>query len=505
MSNIHHAGDSALLVDLGAADGRSLHAATRVVRALNGVVACITGERSLYVIFDDRHAPDVSSVERALQSTIADVAQSTAVHLLPVSFAPACSLDLDELLAHAALDRAAFMQRLASLELRARHLGFRAGFAYLEGWPEEWRLPRRATSRALVTAGSFAIAATRAGFYPIDSPGGWNVLGRTSATLWNPTISPPNLIAAGDTIIVAPTLVPLAPPPLPQMNTRIDHPVAEIVEPGQLTFVTPACDWSRLDAGLAEGGPFDDVAAALANAAAGNRVDAAVLECTLVGPTLRMLEPATLAWSGGAVTLRVNCVAIDVTRSFVVDRGDVVRIGRLDDSLRGYLALAGGFDSGLPRFMPPRRLSAGDLVGNSRGTAIASSLRITSARRDRLRIRVIAGPHVIEPALLRELTTREWIVTASLDRVGIRLRASGSFSTSPPADLPSIGAQCGSVQWHPDGSLVILGPDHPITGGYLQPLTVARDDRWKLGCVMPEERITLSVENGRRAVERQYP
>src|SRR5947207_5915098 len=60
--------------------------------------------------------------------------------------------------------------------LRARYLGFRAGFAYLEGWPDP--MPRLPTSRP-VARGSFAVAGTMAGFYPIDTPGGWNVLGRT--------------------------------------------------------------------------------------------------------------------------------------------------------------------------------------------------------------------------------------------------------------------------------------------------------------------------------------
>ena len=54
-----------------------------------------------------------------------------------------------------------------------------------------------------------------------------------------------------------------------------------------------------------------------------------------------------------------------------------------------------------------------------------------------------------------------------------------------PADLPSCGMQFGTIQLHPDGSLVAMGPDHPITGGYLQPFTVVWDDRWKLGQLAP--------------------
>ena len=67
-------------------------------------------------------------------------------------------------------------------------------------------------------------------------------------------------------------------------------------------------------------------------------------------------------------------------------------------------------------------------------------------------------------------------VTPQLDRVGIRLRPLQPLGFTPPADLRSIGMQCGTVQLHPDGTLVAMGPDHPVTGGYLQPLTVLSAD-----------------------------
>ena len=49
--------------------------------------------------------------------------------------------------------------------------------------------------------------------------------------------------------------------------------------------------------------------------------------------------------------------------------------------------------------------------------------------------------------------------------------------------------QFGTLQWHPDGTLVAMGPDHPVTGGYLQPATVVSDDLWKLAQLAPGERV----------------
>ena len=98
-------------------------------------------------------------------------------------------------------------------------------------------------------------------------------------------------------------------------------------------------------------------------------------------------------------------------------------------------------------------------------------------------IRVVPGPH--EPSL----SDIECEVTPQLDRVGIRLRPLRPIGIDAPRDLPSCGMQFGSVQLHPDGSLVVMGPDHPVTGGYLQPMTVMSSELWKLAQLAPGERV----------------
>src|SRR4029078_1596255 len=91
-------------------------------------------------------------------------------------------------------------------KLTVRFLGFRPGFAYLDGWPEMWRMPRRATSRNKVPRGSFATAGAFAGFYAVESPGGWNLLGRTAAPLWDPHRDPPNPFAPRGEVEIGATM-----------------------------------------------------------------------------------------------------------------------------------------------------------------------------------------------------------------------------------------------------------------------------------------------------------
>jgi KipI family sensor histidine kinase inhibitor len=85
--------------------------------------------------------------------------------------------------------------RLASVELLSAFCGFAPGFAYLSGLTVE--VPRLATPRTRVPAGSVAVAGTWCGVYPTASPGGWRILGHTDVTLWDPARSQPALLAPG--------------------------------------------------------------------------------------------------------------------------------------------------------------------------------------------------------------------------------------------------------------------------------------------------------------------
>jgi KipI family sensor histidine kinase inhibitor len=446
------AGDRALLIDLGMVSAAQLHAAAAAVRNRQGVVGCIVGQRSLYVICDrpiDRGEwTDVTLPEATLW-------MSPRRHVVEVSFADEHAPDLPELLVHAGIDRHTFLERVSGLRLTARYLGFRAGFAYLDGWPPEWSLPRRPTSRP-VPRGSFAIAADVAGFYPIDTPGGWNLLGRTAASLWDPHRHPPNLIAAGDELtIVALTERIDVPPQPPEPRPAIEG--VELLSHGPLTTVVTAPDWRRVEQGRAPGGPFDPETAALANLRVGNREAMPLLECALVGPRLRFHQRCAVAWSGADCDLPPT--------PLIVEQGGEVTIGRLRNGLRGWLAV---------------RPLAGE-------EAWPDLLPMPAVVIDTAVIHVLPGPHETP---LRDI---ECEVTPRLDRVGIRLRPLQPIGLEAPADLPSSGMQFGTIQLHPDGSLVAMGPDHPLTGGYLQPLTVLHDDRRKLAQLTPGQRVRFVV------------
>jgi len=79
-------------------------------------------------------------------------------------------------------------------------IGFTPGFPYLGGMTEKLATPRRSTPRLVIPAGSVGIAGSQTGVYPLDSPGGWNIIGRTPIPLFRPNQDPPSLLKTGDIV-----------------------------------------------------------------------------------------------------------------------------------------------------------------------------------------------------------------------------------------------------------------------------------------------------------------
>jgi allophanate hydrolase subunit 2 len=126
------------------------------------------------------------------------------------------------------------------------------------------------------------------------------------------------------------------------------------------------------------------------------------------------------------------------------------------------VAKIGGFEG--------RALRAGDElpVGSSSGRALAGAIPTVSDPPDPAAVQVFAGPHLARfaAAALTELVETTWQISPHGDRVGVRLDGGKiSRAPAPPFDLPAPMVR-GAVQITTDGTPIVLGPDHPVTGGY---------------------------------------
>jgi len=123
---------------------------------------------------------------------------------VPVCYDPDFGLDLEEVAARTGIDPAQVVRRHAASEHRVLMVGFAPGQPYIGGLDRRLAVPRRATPRTRVPAGSIAIANAQTVVYPFEIAGGWSVLGRTPLRVFDPLREPPSLLAPGDRVRFAP-------------------------------------------------------------------------------------------------------------------------------------------------------------------------------------------------------------------------------------------------------------------------------------------------------------
>lgn len=170
-------------------------------RSMHGVVDIVPAARTVLVTVD---APEVLDGVRLAAAEAGDAAEMTSPMLveIPVVYD---GEDLADVAAAVGRTPDEVVELHAGAEYEVAFCGFAPGFAYLRGVPTELRLPRRATPRTRVPAGSVAIAAEYSAVYPTASPGGWHLLGRTMQQLFDVERDPPALLTPGTHVRFVPT------------------------------------------------------------------------------------------------------------------------------------------------------------------------------------------------------------------------------------------------------------------------------------------------------------
>lgn len=188
-------GDRAILLEVDGTDEvLGLSAALRAARPA-GVVEWVPGARTVLVVFDPSRtrADKLASAIAELPVELGNRSAGPLVEI-PVRYDGA---DLAEVAARTGLTVEEVVARHSRPEYRVAFCGYAPGFGYLTGLDPALRLPRRASPRTRVPAGSVAIADVYAGVYPRQAPGGWHLLGHTDRPMWTPEADPPAVFTAG--------------------------------------------------------------------------------------------------------------------------------------------------------------------------------------------------------------------------------------------------------------------------------------------------------------------
>jgi len=263
--------------------------------------------------------------------------------------------------------------------------------------------------------------------------------------------------------------------------------VIEVINGGRWTTIQDRGRPGRERFGIPPGGVADWFAATVANRLVGNHRDAALLECTASGPSLRFDSDGMVAVTGA----RAAGMEGWITRA--VTRGSTRAIGAIGPGLRTYVAVRGGIE--VPIVLGSRSYCQRGAFGGGFGRPLAQGDRLTvgalidgeplatawsAGHRPPMggpwEVRVIGGPHTeaFNDAALRRLTAVACRVTPELDRMGMRLdtpslRLRGDEITTVPMTA-------GAMQVTPAGELIVSLADHPTTGGYPVIATVITAD-----------------------------
>jgi len=205
------AGEQGLVVEFGNAIDPAVNARVHrlaralAARGLEGVLETVPTYRSLLVLFDplvltrERLA---SEVERLLAATEAGEASGAGRDTveLPVLYGGEFGPDLDFVARHNGLSAEEVVAIHSSAAYLVYMLGFTPGFPYLGGMSSRLATPRLSSPRGKVPSGSVGIAGSQAGVYPLESPGGWRLIGRTPLRLFDLDAERPFLLAPGDVV-----------------------------------------------------------------------------------------------------------------------------------------------------------------------------------------------------------------------------------------------------------------------------------------------------------------
>ena len=472
--------------------------------ALAGIRDVVSTYRSVAVYFDPLEA-ELEALRDALaraSETSAAIAGGNTIEV-PVAYGGQDGPDLDAVAEWAGLGANAVAERHASTEYRVFMLGFLPGFAYLGSVDERIAAPRRHTPRLRVPAGSVGIAGRQTGVYPRQSPGGWQIIGRSPLRLFDPDHVPAALLAPGDSVRFVPTPANrlVAPDTTAVRHARLkpsEPAIREsartltVLRPGLFTTVQDRGRWGHQASGVSVAGALDLVSHEIANLLLGNSAEAATLEVTISGPELRIDHSARVVVTGADLQASVDGKRTPVGRATDCRPGSVLRFGERKSGARTYVAFDGGVD--VPMVLGSRATHVGTALGGLDGRALTAGDRLllgppTAARAGRAidppvstipggaRLRVLPGPQ--DDFFPRDAFTRlegtRFVVTPQSNRMGYRL----SGATLPRVagrEMISDAAFVGALQVPASGEPILLMSDRQTTGGYPQLATVITAD-----------------------------
>lgn len=461
---------------------------------LDGQIEVIAAANTLLFKADTRRALDAAfNTLRSLQPPEVREQENKTVEIDVVYSGE----DLEEAANLYGMSPQALIDFHTSEEWTAAFGGFAPGFVYCTSATQSWDTPRKDSPRTQVPVGSIALAGPYSAVYPIDSPGGWQLIGTTPTSVWDETQNPPNLIHPGDTVRYRAVTehINVKPPITSAVSPHPGEPVATVTEVGLQALFQDLGRVGHGDVGVSTSGALDRGAARQANRIVGNSSSATVIECLFGGFSFCADVDVTCAVTGAQAPLTVDGQPTPLRTPVVVPAGAKLSVGAPTCGARNYVAVRGGFATstvmGSSATDTLSKLGPGPIVSGQKlsvetdsvpaavGEAEPSTL---PEKLESVTLRAVPGPraHWCAPGELDTLTAQTWTVSPTSNRIALRLSPDENGRALKRAEdkgeLASEGMVSGAIQVPPEGQPVLFLADHPVTGGYPVIATVVAED-----------------------------
>ena len=491
---LHPAGELGWLLELPSTHAAQALAARLETHPLPGQKDLCSGERTVLVVFSDPHRAAAARTVLAGLPLDAVEAISGQHHRLEASYDGA---DLHAAASLLSLSEEALVAAHAGTVWTAGFIGFAPGFAYLSSSSWAFEVPRLSSPRTAVPAGAVALAGSYSAAYPSSSPGGWQLIARTNARLWDSGRTAPALICPGDTVqfvpvrelVELPAAAPATPGPVPAVPEAASGRALQVMHPGLQPLIQDAGRPGLGRIGVGPSGAADRASHAQANRLAGNAPDAATIEVLAGGLELEAAGDHVLALAGAQVPVFIDGQLLEqhggYCAPFPLQHGQRLQLGAPVSGLRSYLAVRGGLSvepvlgsrstDTLAQLGPAplaagQRLPVGGETIGAVGWAEPSTLPVPAAD-GCYELAMRPGPREdwFSAGQLEQLTGMIWVVSPASSRVGLRLQPAEGGSPlrrDRAGELPSEPMATGAVQVPPNGEPVLFLADRPVTGGY---------------------------------------
>lgn len=449
-------------------------------------------------------------------------------------FAP----DLEKVCAHAKMTKEEVIRLHSASEYLIYMMGFLPGFPYLGGMDESLNTPRLESPRTKIPAGSLAIGGAQTGLYPVESPGGWNIIGRTPLKLFDLSRNPQFLYRAGDKIRFMPvsrhefdhfdedrwmkeefgalaTATAASTAPCKKETFACGGGI-KILAAGLLTTVQDSGTRGYQKYGISQSGAMDQISFRLANMLCENDENAACLETTLSGPDISFVNECDFVLTGAvfeAATL--DGQNIEMNKKYHAAAGSKLSCGIASKGLRSYIAFSGGIL--VPELFGSRSTNLKSKSGGYYGRKLESGDQLALGYKKEGRA---PGQNAVEPGeaevtvfpgeiltlkcqkssqtdffdeeCLKRFTSLVYTIAPQSDRMGIRF--TGESLNCGKTDIISDAIPLGAVQITSAGLPVVMASDRQTTGGYAKIACVKKESMCCLAQAIPGTKVRFNLE-----------